>query len=128
PARARARQIAFVPQSEQALFDFTVRDVVLMGRHPYAAGLGGETEADFDAVSRAMAATGILILAVRLVTELSGGEHRRVLIARALAQATPTLLLDEPTAHLDITHQAEVLGIARDLVAAKRASVLAALQ
>src|SRR5207253_3221512 len=56
-ARDRARLVAFVPQTEPALFDFTVRDIVLMGRHPHVAGLGGETEADFDAVSRAMAAT-----------------------------------------------------------------------
>jgi iron complex transport system ATP-binding protein len=122
-----ARRLAFVPQAEPTLFEFTVREVVLMGRHPHVRGLKGETEEDFAAATRAMAATDTLHLADRPVTALSGGEHRRVLIARALAQNAPALLLDEPTAHLDMTHQADVLVLARRLADRDGALVFAAL-
>lgn len=126
-ARDIARWIAFVPQSETVLFDFTVRDVVLMGRHPHVSGLRGETAADYTAADRAMADADILPLRDRPVTSLSGGEYRRVLIARALAQTAPILLLDEPTAHLDLTHQIEVLRLARRLAEQEGACVCAAL-
>jgi len=126
-AREIARRIAFVPQNEPTLFEFTVREVVLMGRHPHLKGLVGETEEDFASAVRAMAATDTLHLADRPITALSGGEHRRVLIARALAQNTPILLLDEPTAHLDLTHQADVLAIVRRLSDRDGVSILAAL-
>src|SRR5437588_6245488 len=109
-AREVARSVAFVPQTEPTLFEFSVRDVVLMGRNPYVRGWSGETDEDYAAAMRAMAATDTLHLAERPITALSGGEHRRALIARALAQSAPALLLDEPTAHLDMTHQAEVLA------------------
>jgi len=126
-SRDIALRLAFVPQSEPAVFDFPVRDVVLMGRHAHVRGLGGETSADFEAAARAMAAADILDLADRPVTALSGGEHRRVLIARALAQQAPTLLLDEPVAHLDITHQVEILALARRMANRDSVAVLAAL-
>ncbi|HXG25180.1 MAG TPA: heme ABC transporter ATP-binding protein [Chthonomonadales bacterium] len=126
-ARDIARKIAFVPQTEPALFEFTVREVVLMGRHAHLRGLAGETQEDYAAATRAMAATDTLHLADRPITALSGGEHHRVLIARALAQCAPILLLDEPTAHLDLTHQADVLGIVRHLVDREGVSVLVAL-
>jgi iron complex transport system ATP-binding protein len=126
-AREVARRLAFVPQTEPTLFEFTVREVVLMGRHPHRRGLAGETQEDFAAAMRAMSATDTLQLADRPVTALSGGEHRRVLIARALAQNAPTLLLDELTAHLDMTHQAEVLSLVRRLADRDGVSVLAAL-
>lgn len=126
-AREIARRIAFVPQSEPTLFEFTVRDVVLMGRYPHLKGRRGETEADFAAAVRAMATTDTLQLADRPITALSGGEHRRVLIARALAQSAPTLLLDEPTAHLDLVHQADLLAVVRRLADQEGVAVLAAL-
>jgi len=126
-AREIARQIAFVPQTEPTLFEFSVREVVLMGRHAHRKGLARETQEDYAAATRAMAATDILHLAERPITALSGGEHHRVLIARALAQCAPILLLDEPTAHLDVTHQADVLAMMRHLVDRENVAVLAAL-
>src|SRR5256885_10270052 len=80
-ARDLAREIAFVPQTEPALFDFPVREVVLMGRNPHVRGISGETTGDYAESARAMAAADVLQLADRPITELSGGEHRRVLIA-----------------------------------------------
>lgn len=125
--REVARRIAFVPQQEPAYFDFTVREVVLMGRYPRRNRFQGVTPADFAAVSDALVETDLVELADRPITRLSGGEHRRVLLARALAQETPLLLLDEPTAHLDILHQGELLDLARDLTQTGGRGVLAAL-
>jgi iron complex transport system ATP-binding protein len=110
-----ARCIAFVPQEEKAAFEFSVQDVVLMGRFPHRARLHGPSTEDYAHVERALIAADIVPLKHRAITELSGGEHRRVLLARALAQQTPLLLLDEPTAHLDITHQAELMQLTHDL-------------
>ena len=122
-----ARQVAFVPQSEPTLFEFTVHEIVLMGRHPHLAGVRRETGVDLEIAARAMAAADILHLASRPITELSGGEHRRVLIARALAQEAPIMILDEPTAHLDISHQIEILARLRALADERSIAILAAL-
>jgi iron complex transport system ATP-binding protein len=124
--REAARRLSVVPQTEPAFFDFTVREVVLMGRNPHV-GPAGETAEDHDAATRAMNALDILALAERPTTTLSGGEHRRVLIARALAQQTAVMLLDEPTAHLDLTHQAEALALLKRRTEREGAAVLAAL-
>ena len=123
----RARRIAFVPQSETAAFDFSVRDIALMGRYPHRQKWKSETAQDYEIVAQALADADIAHLADRPATELSGGEHRRVLLARALAQQTPLLLLDEPTAHLDITHQAELLLLTRRLITERGLGVMAAL-
>ena len=125
--REVAREIAFVPQMEPALFDFPVRDIVLMGRNPHLARRSGEAPEDYSEASRAMAATDTLQLADRLITELSGGEQRRVLIARALAQRAPALLMDEPTAHLDLSHQCDILSVVRRQVDREGVACLAAL-
>lgn len=125
--RDRALLLAFVPQTEAAVFEFPVKEVVLMGRHAHVRGLGGERAADFEAAARAMAACDILELAERPVTALSGGEQRRVLIARALAQEAPILVLDEPVAHLDVTHQVEILALARRMADRGSTAVLAAV-
>jgi iron complex transport system ATP-binding protein len=109
-----ARRIAFVPQVERAAFEFTVQDVVLMGRYPHHGRGRGWTADDYAHMQQALADSDILHLAQRPVTRLSGGEYRRVLLARALAQNSPVMLLDEPTAHLDITHQVELLTLVRN--------------
>ena len=127
PIEQRARLIAVVPQAVRLPESFTAFETVLMGRTPYLGWLGRESEKDRSAVRAAMDRTGTRELADRLIGELSGGEQQRVLIARALAQSSPTLLLDEPTAHLDLKHQAGVLGLVRDLAHDERYAVLIAL-
>ncbi len=111
----RARLVAVVPQAVRLPESFTVLDTVLMGRTPYIGWLGRESEADQKAAFDAMDRTCTLELTARRIGELSGGEQQRVLIARALAQSAKTLLLDEPTAHLDLKHQADILTLVRDL-------------
>jgi iron complex transport system ATP-binding protein len=125
--RELARQVAVVAQETGVEFDFTVEEVVAMGRLPHLSRFRRETEADERAVRRAMEATNTLPLASRLVTGLSGGERQRVMVARALAQEPELLLLDEPTAHLDITHQIELLDLTRRLNRERGLSVVAVL-
>lgn len=108
-ARELARQVALVPQHSQMDFDFTVMDVVLMGRHPWLSRFQGESEKDVAIARASMAHSGISHLADRPVTQLSGGEWQRVVVARAFTQQTPVLLLDEPVTGLDIRHQLEVM-------------------
>jgi iron complex transport system ATP-binding protein len=126
-AADRARLIAVVPQAVRLPESFSVFETVLMGRTPYLGWLGRESEKDRSAVAAALDRTGTSELAERPLGELSGGEQQRVLIARALAQAARTLLLDEPTAHLDLKHQAGVLGLVCDLAHAADHAVLIAL-
>lgn len=110
-ARLRARQIALVPQNESVVFPWSVSAMVMLGRHPHRSGLGFEKPADIAAAEDAMHRMRITHLASRSVLDLSGGELHRVLIARALAQQTPILLLDEPNAHLDIRHQVDLFAL-----------------
>ncbi len=123
----RARRVAVVPQAMNLPEAFTVAEIVLMGRTPYLGWLGREGEADRAAALAAMERTCTTDLAPRRIGELSGGEQQRVLIARALAQSGPVLLMDEPTAHLDLKHQVVILGLVQDLAHKEGLAVLAAL-
>ena len=122
-AASAARAIAVVPQEIAIDFEFLVEEVVLMGRHPHLGRFDVPSERDLEAVRSAMERTGTEELGSRPVTELSGGERRRVLLARALAQEAKLLLLDEPTAHLDMKFQVETLRIVRGHVKAGGAAV-----
>lgn len=122
-AAAAACAIAVVPQDSAIEFEFLVEEMVLMGRHPHLGRFDVESDADRGAARAAMERTGTWNLRNRPVTELSGGERRRVLLARALAQEAKILLLDEPTAHLDLHYQVETLRIVRSHVEAGGAAV-----
>lgn len=120
---AIARRVAVVPQETDVAFGFTVREVVAMGRAPHQTGWMRATPEDEQAVDDAVGALDLRSLADRPVQELSGGEKRRVAVARALAQAAPALLLDEPTAALDVHHQVTLF----DRLVAETAAGLACL-
>jgi iron complex transport system ATP-binding protein len=125
--RERARHLGVVPQHLDATVRFPVRTLVRMGRAPYINFFGSTSSEDEDAVDRALAAAGLEDLAGRRFDLLSGGEQQRVVLAMALAQETRFLLLDEPTVHLDLRHQFEMLELLRQLQAERGIGLLAIL-
>jgi iron complex transport system ATP-binding protein len=122
--RARARRIAYVPQTISTVFPFTALEVVLTGRSPYTSRFRFETAGDVEAARAALAAVDAAHLEARPVTELSGGERQMVALARALAQGPDCLVLDEPSAALDLKHRA---ALVRHLVSLRDAAGMTAL-
>ncbi len=123
----RARQLAVVPQARNLPPAFTVYESILLGRTPYLGWFGRAGPADHERVRYALERTQMLPLAERRVGELSGGEQQRVLLARALAQETPVLLLDEPITHLDLQHREKLIRLIRELAVHKELAVLMVL-
>ena len=125
--RDLARLVAVVPQSPRLPAGYSARDVVLMGRTAHLGFFEQEGTRDYRRVEEALAVVGVETLADRDVDEMSGGERQNVVIARALAQDAPVLLLDEPTANLDIGHQMKVASLMQRLARENQIAVLAAI-
>lgn len=125
--RELARHVAYVPQSTHVDFDFTVMDVVLMGRSPYMGSFQSETYEDIKTAEDAMNMVNVLKLKDKKITRISGGERQRVLIACALAQTPEVIMLDEPVSNLDIQYQVEVLGTLKRLCRTKGMTALVVL-
>ena len=123
----RARYVATVPQAVSLPPAYTVWETVLFGRTPYLGFLGQPSQKDEDIARQSLGRVSALPFAERRVGELSGGEQQRVLLARALCQSTPILLLDEPTAHLDLQYQVSLLELVHELAHKDGLAVLIAL-
>lgn len=126
-SKNRAQTIAVVPQARSLPAAFTVFQTVLLGRTPYLGWMGKPSQEDTSKVQAALERVNLDSIAHRSIGAISGGEQQRVLLARALAQATPILMLDEPTAHLDIRYQSGFLDVVQELATEQRLTILMAL-
>ena len=126
-AAERAKLVSVVPQNAQLPLSFDVLDLVMMGRNPYLKILQWESQADLEIVRRAMEMTETADLADRPVRTLSGGERQRAVVAMAVAQETPVMLLDEPTSNLDLGHQTGVMDLVRNVQRRRGGSVVVAM-
>ena len=124
PVKTRAQRIALVQQESRLLFPARAWEFVMQGRHPYGGGLRFESDEDIAIADNAMAQVGASHLADRWMDKVSGGEKQRIILARALAQQPLLLLLDEPTLHLDIGAQVDLLDSLRRLAAQNRYTVV----
>lgn len=122
-----ARLLSLVPQNFSMEFEYTVFEVVMMGRHPFIGRFGSPSTTDRDLVISALQTLDILHLKDRYVTRLSGGERQRVLVARALAQHTEVMVLDEATASLDVRHSIDIMKALRKRVSVEGVTVIAAI-
>jgi iron complex transport system ATP-binding protein len=121
-----ARYVAYVPQRHENTFPYTVIDMVKMGRTAYTGRFSSPSQEDREIAKEALAAVGLMHLRHRPFTQLSGGESQLVMIARALAQKTPLIIMDEPTAHLDFKHEMLVMETIVQLVKTTGLSILMA--
>jgi iron complex transport system ATP-binding protein len=122
--KERAKIIGYFPQENFFIFDFTVKEIVLMGRNPYRKRFSFITKKDMEIVERAMELTGTIEFKDKKINELSTGEKQRVILARILAQEPQVLLLDEFTTHLDIAYQIELINLLKRLREAKNLTIV----
>lgn len=120
----QAKLISYVPQMSYSVFPFSVYEIVMMGRTPYLNLLGFEKEDDIKAVNEALEKLEIEHLAKKGINEISGGEAQRVFIARALAQDSKIILLDEPNSHLDLEHQIAIFDLLKSINSLKEKTIL----
>ncbi|HLR21529.1 MAG TPA: ABC transporter ATP-binding protein [Tissierellaceae bacterium] len=119
-----AKELALVPQDTNIDYEFVVEDIVMMGRYPYKGRFEKEDDNDYKIIDEALNMTNTTELRERLITEISGGERQRVIIAKALVQNPSIILLDEPTSNLDINHQIEILNLLKKLNEEEKTTVI----